>query len=246
MLRLTGIVTGQGSHADIAALDDMVAAETARRSGVDLAVTQGRTGPQRLLDLMLRAGPYDLTLADLESAPHGVDLGPLRPRVPDLLSTASGKIDLAAEAITIDVPRLAKELVTKPDGRFMLIGRRHLSSNNSWMHNIESLVRGTNRCTVHVHPEDASRLGLSDGGTAIVTARAGRIEVPVEITDQIRPGVISIPHGWGHDAVGVRTTVATAHAGVNSNLVADEHLLDALSGTAVLNGIPVEIEPAPT
>ncbi|WP_158879414.1 molybdopterin-dependent oxidoreductase [Amycolatopsis anabasis] len=243
LLRLTGIVTGQGPEADLEALDEFVAATIARRGGVDPALAGDRRGPERLVDLMLRGGPYDLTLADLEAAPHGVDLGPLRPRVPEILSTASGKIELAPEAITADVPRLAAELARVPDG-LVLIGRRHLSSNNSWMHNLEPLVRGGNRCTVQVHPADADRLGLIDGGRALVRSRAGKIEVPVEVTEEVRPGVVSIPHGWGHDVPGTRTAVAAAHAGVNSNVLADEILLDALSGTAVLNGIPVEVGPA--
>ncbi|MQA10417.1 MAG: molybdopterin-dependent oxidoreductase [Pseudonocardiaceae bacterium] len=243
LLRLTGIVTGQGPNADIAALDAFVAGEVAKGAGLDVSVAGERTGPERLVDLLLRAGPYDLTLADLEASPHGVDLGPLRPRMPDILNTARGKIELAPEAITGDVPRLAAELDTDVSP-LVLIGRRQLSSNNSWMHNLEPLVRGTNRCTLHVHPEDANRIGLAHGGMATVRSRAGKIEVPVEITSQIRPGVISIPHGWGHHAEGTRTAVATAHAGANSNVLADEYLLDELSGTAVLNGIPIDVEPA--
>jgi anaerobic selenocysteine-containing dehydrogenase len=246
LLRLTGIVTGQGPNADIAALDDFVASEAARRAGVDVALAAGRTGPARLVDLMLRAGPYDLTLADLEAAPHGIDLGPLQSRIPDVLGTPSGLIELAPEAITVDVPRLRAELDRVPNGQLLLIGRRQLGSNNSWMHNLEPLVRGQNRCTVQVHPDDAGRLGIVDGGIAVVRSRAGKIEVPIEVTDAIRPGVVSIPHGWGHDADGIRASVAAAHAGANTNLLADDTLLDALSGTAVLNGIPVEIEPART
>jgi anaerobic selenocysteine-containing dehydrogenase len=245
-LRLTGIVTGQGPNADIAALDDFVAGEAARRAGVDVALAAGRTGPARLVDLMLRAGPYDLTLADLEAAPHGVDLGPLQPRIPNVLGTPSGLIELAPEAITVDVPRLRAELDRVPNGQLLLIGRRQLGSNNSWMHNLEPLVRGQNRCTAQVHPDDAGRLGIVDGGMAVVRSRAGKIEVPIEVTDAIRPGVVSIPHGWGHDVDGIRASVAAAHAGANTNLLADDALLDALSGTAVLNGIPVEIEPART
>jgi anaerobic selenocysteine-containing dehydrogenase len=242
LLRLTGIVTGQGPNADIAALDDFVAAEIARRYGADIADAAGRTGPARLIDLMLRAGPYDLRLADLEAAPHGVDLGPLRPRIPEVLGTSSGKIELAPEQIAADVPRLRAELGKPPNGQLVLIGRRQLGSNNSWMHNLEPLVRGQNRCTAQIHPDDAARLGLVDGGTAVVRSRAGKVEIPVEVTDAVRPGVVSIPHGWGHDVDGIRASVAAAHPGANSNLLADDTLLDALSGTAVLNGIPVEIE----
>lgn len=245
LLRLVGIVTGQGPNADLAALDEFVAGEIAKRYGVDATLAADRTGPARLIDLMLRGGPYELTLAELEAAPHGVDLGPLRPRIPDVLGTPSGKIELAPAEVVADVPRLRAELGRAVNGQMVLIGRRQLASNNSWMHNLETLVRGQNRCTAQVHPADAARLGLSDGGTAVVRSRAGKIEVPVEVTDAIRPGVVSIPHGWGHDADGMRTAVASAHPGVNSNVLADDSLLDALSGTAVLNGIPVEIEPAP-
>jgi anaerobic selenocysteine-containing dehydrogenase len=126
---------------------------------------------------------------------------------------------------------------------FLLIGRRDLRSNNSWMHNVEVLVKGKPRCTLHVHPDDAVRLELADGGSARVRSRVGEVEIPVEVTDGIMPGVVSIPHGWGHDVDGTRATVARAHAGVNTNLLADDTLLDALSGTAVLNGIPVDVEP---
>ncbi|WP_410576376.1 molybdopterin-dependent oxidoreductase [Amycolatopsis sp. lyj-108] len=243
LLRMAGIAAGQGPDVDVAAFDTMVAGETARRTGVDLSLAEGRTGPARMIDLMLRGGPYGLKLADLEAAPHGIDLGALKPRLPEVLTTASGKVELAPDAITKDVPRLRAELEKTPDGGLLLIGRRHLSSNNSWMHNLTPLVRGGNRCTVQVHPDDASRLGLTDGGLASVTSRAGKLEAPVEVTADVRPGVVSMPHGWGHDVDGTRTRVAAAHAGVNSNLVADETLLDVPSGTAVLNGIPVEVAP---
>ncbi|MFJ4105166.1 molybdopterin-dependent oxidoreductase [Amycolatopsis japonica] len=243
LLRLAGIAAGQGPDVDVAAFDTMVAGETARRTGVDLSLAEGRTGPARMIDLMLRGGPYGLSLADLEAAPHGIDLGALKPRLPEALATASGKVELAPDAITKDVPRLRAELDKAPDGGLLLIGRRHLSSNNSWMHNLTPLVRGGNRCTVQVHPDDASRLGLIDGGLASVTSRAGKLEAPVEVTADVRPGVVSMPHGWGHDLDGTRTKVAAAHAGVNSNLVADETLLDVPSGNAVLNGIPVEVAP---
>jgi anaerobic selenocysteine-containing dehydrogenase len=111
------------------------------------------------------------------------------------------------------------------------------------MHNLEPLVKGKDSCTAHVHPDDAERLGLRDGERAVVSSRVGSIEVPVEVTDAIMPGVVSIPHGWGHDADGVRMSVARTHAGSNSNTLADETLIDPLSGNAVLNGIPVELAP---
>jgi len=266
LLRLTGVVTGQGPKADVAAIDDFVAAEAARRQtatkgspveGRDpaelLAALAPRVGPERLLDLQLRCGPYGdafgtrrggLTLAALEAAPHGIDLGALQPRLPDALRTPSGKVELAPEPLVADVPRLLAELGRHRDGDgLVLIGRRDLRSNNSWMHNLPLLVRGKPRCTVWVHPADAARLGLEDGEPARVSSRAGAIEVPVELTEDIMPGVVSIPHGWGHDAPGTAMRVAAEHAGVNSNVVADEELVDPISGTAVLNGIPVELAP---
>ncbi|GAA2160183.1 molybdopterin-dependent oxidoreductase [Pedococcus bigeumensis] len=245
LLRLAAIAAGQGPAADVGALDDLMASQTAARYGLDVTVAGERRGPARLLDLMLRGGPHDLTLADLEAAPHGLDLGPLTPRLPELLRTASGRIELTPEPITRDVPRLVAALgrpLAGPD-ELVLVGRRQLGSNNSWMHNLAPLVRGSNTCTVHVHPDDANRLGLRDGGAAVVRSRAGSVTVPVEVTDTVRRGVVSIPHGWGHSTPGARTQVAAAHAGVNTNVLADDLFLDALTGTAVLNGIPVTVEP---
>ncbi|MCU0260788.1 MAG: molybdopterin oxidoreductase family protein, partial [Ilumatobacteraceae bacterium] len=125
----------------------------------------------------------------------------------------------------------------------VLVGRRHLRSNNSWMHNIEVLVKGRPRCTLQVHPLDADRLGVVDGASARVTSRVGSVVAPVEVTDAIRPGVVSLPHGWGHDLPGTRLRVAAERAGVNSNVLADHAAMDPLSGTAVLNGIPVTVAP---
>jgi anaerobic selenocysteine-containing dehydrogenase len=255
ILRLTGVVTGQGGDADVAAIDDFVAREAVRRETADphsplhgrdvdevLAELAPRTGPERLLDLLLRTGPYGLTLADLEAAPHGIDLGPLEPRLPEVLRTPHGRIDLAPEPLVSDVARLREALDADP-AELVLIGRRHLRSNNSWMHNLPMLVRGPERCTLHVHPDDAERLGLQDGGRAVVRSRVGAVEAPVEVTDAIRPGVVSLPHGWGHDADGSSMAVAREHAGTNSNVLTDEQVVEPLTGTAVLNGIPVEVVP---
>jgi anaerobic selenocysteine-containing dehydrogenase len=126
----------------------------------------------------------------------------------------------------------------------VLIGRRQLRSNNSWMHNVEPLVRGRERCTLLIHPHDAARLGLTNGAAASVRSRTGTIELPVEITDAIMPGVVSIPHGWGHDVPGTRLRVANRHAGVCSNHLADEARFDPLSGNAVLSGLPVQVAAA--
>ncbi|SDO75241.1 Anaerobic selenocysteine-containing dehydrogenase [Pedococcus dokdonensis] len=245
MLRLAGIAAGQGPDADVDALDDLMAAQTAAHYQLDPSVAGARRGPARLLDIMLRGGPHDLTLADLEAAPHGVDLGPLAPRVPEVLRTPSGRIELAPEPVTRDVPRLAAALERGPSGseHLVLIGRRQLSSNNSWMHNLAPLVRGSNTCTAQVHPDDAERLGLRHGDDAVVRSRAGSVTVPVEVTGAVRPGVVSIPHGWGHSGGDTRLRVASAHAGVNTNVLADDLFVDALSGTAALNGIPVTVEP---
>jgi anaerobic selenocysteine-containing dehydrogenase len=266
LLRLAGVVTGQGPNVDVDALDRLVIETLVRRevaipgSAVEerdpdelLAALEPRRGPERLLDFMLRTGPYGdglgsdpqgLTLETLERSPHGVDLGPLRPRLPDALRTPSGRIELAPEPIVDDLERLRAGLRRPGNGGLVLIGRRQLRSNNSWMHNLPALVKGKERCTMHIHPADADRLGLEDGRQALLRSAAGELEAPVEITDAIMPGVVSIPHGWGHDAAGARLRVAAEHAGVNSNLLADESMVEPLSGNAILNGIPVEVAPA--
>jgi len=265
LLRLAGIMAGQGPDADVEAFDDLVigglvaremqdpASPLAHRDAQELLGLLGdRRGPERVLDWMLRSGPYGdrfgedsegLTLARLEAAPHGIDLGPLEPRIPELLRTPSGKIELAPEPIVADVERLRASLARHRNGGIVLIGRRQLRSNNSWMHNVPNLVRGKERCTMHVHPDDAQRLGLEDGVLAAVTSERGSVEVPVEVTDAIMPGVVSIPHGWGHDDPESQMDVAAANAGANSNVLADEMAVDAVSGNAVLNGIPVELAP---
>jgi anaerobic selenocysteine-containing dehydrogenase len=205
-----------------------------------------------MLDLLLRTGPYGdgfgsrpggLSLAALEEAPHGVDLGPLQPRMPGMLRTVSGTIELAPEQLLADLPRLYA-LIDAPVPPLVLVGRRHLRSNNSWMHNVASLVRGRPRCTLQVHPDDATKCGVHDGGTARVASRVGEVLARVEVTDSVSRGVVSLPHGWGHDVDGVRLGVAREFAGVNSNLLTDEEQMDPLSGNAVLNGIPVTVAPA--
>jgi anaerobic selenocysteine-containing dehydrogenase len=255
LLRLAGIAGGAGPDVEVEAMDEMVATELARREAGDphsllfgrepadiLADAEPWHGPERVLDIMLRSGPYELTMADLVAAPHGIDLGALQPRLPEVLRTRSGRIELAPEAIVADVPRLEAALETVADG-LVLIGRRDLRSNNSWMHNLPLLVRGPVRCTAWVHPDDATRLGLADGGLARVSSRAGSIEIAVEITEDVMAGVVSIPHGWGHGQAGIAMRVATEHAGVNSNVLTDEHDLEPITGTAVLNGIPIVVEP---
>jgi len=251
-----------GPDADPQLVDDQVIASTlgkevsdpdspvAGRSVEELtAMLHDGPGYERRLDMMLRLGPFGdgfgakpdgLTLQRLKDAPHGVDLGALTARIPEVLRTPSGTVELAPDAILADVPRLHSALGAKPG--FLLIGRRHLRSNNSWMHNVPALSGGTNRCTLQIHPDDAARLGLDE--IALVTGPGGKLEVPVEITDAIRPGVVSLPHGWGHTEAGTRMRVAAQHPGVNVNSLNDGALLDPLSGNAVLNGLPVEVAPA--
>jgi anaerobic selenocysteine-containing dehydrogenase len=213
-----------------------------------------KRGPERILDLMLRAGPYGdhfghnaggLSLARVREAPHGIDLGPLEQRLPEALATESGAVELAPELAVGDVDRLRSALEERRVGNgLVLIGRRHMRSNNSWMHNVHALAKGPNRCTLLMHPEDAARLGLEDGARAKVRSRVGEVLAPVVVSDEVMPGVVSLPHGFGHEAPGVRLRVAARHAGVSSNILTDEEGLDVLSGNAVLNGIPVSVTAA--
>ena len=266
LARLALVLQGAGATADPAIVDDLMVTSMVQGSVADetspihgrgldeiLEALAPRRGPERILDFLLRTGPYGegfgadpdgLSLDQLLANPHGIDLGALKARLPDVLRTPDGMIALAPEILLADVDRLHEGLDGRRDHPFVLIGRRDLRSNNSWMHNISVLVKGKPRCTAHLHPDDAASLGLADGDEAIVRSRVGEVRVPVEVTDAIRPGVVSIPHGWGHDLEGVRLSVAGAHAGVNSNLLADETLFDPISGNAVLNGIPVQVQRA--
>ena len=260
LAKLALAAQGLGADADPALADEAAIRVLVERAVADphsplhgrdadevLAELAPRTGPERMLDLMLRVGPYRLTLDTLLEHPHGVDLGPLEPRLPEVLRTPSGMVELAPAPLVADVERLRASLTRaadRGDGALVLIGRRHLRSNNSWMHNIGTLVKGKARCTLQVNPADAVRMGLEDGHAARVSSRTGSLVAPVELTDAVAPGVVSLPHGWGHDLPGVAMAVARAHAGVNSNLLADDGRYDELSGNAVLNGIPVQVAPA--
>ena len=265
-LRLTGILAGQGSKANLSMLDDFVISTLIQRevalegSNVEnrdvselLEALTPRRGPERMLDFLLRSGPYGdafdrhegISLQTLEAHPHGVDLGPLQPRIPEVLRTPSGKIELAPQPIVEDVERLRtsfEQSLASGNGHMLLIGRRDLRSNNSWMHNLHVLTKGKERCTLHIHPDDAAHLELVDGTLASVASRTGSVEIPIEITDAIMPGVVSIPHGWGHSLSMTKTRIASEHAGVNTNILSDEVEVDPLSGNAVLNGIPVTVE----
>lgn len=208
--------------------------------------------PAGIIDYALRTGPYGggikalsgLSLSTLKDNPSGVDLGPLKPVFPERLFTKDGRIHLAPELLLADLPRLRARLAEGVNDGLLLIGRRHLRSNNSWMHNAERLVRGKPRCTLLVHPQDAERIGLISGERARVRSRVGELLVPVVISDEVMPGVVSLPHGWGHGRAGVRMSVASAHAGVSANDLTDELRVDPLCGTAAVNGVPVEVVPA--
>jgi anaerobic selenocysteine-containing dehydrogenase len=211
------------------------------RAATDFAL--GKLGPEGIIDAALRIGPHRLTLAKLRAAPHGLDLGPLEPRLPERLNTRDRAVHLAPRVFLDDVPRLAARFATPPNG-LVMIGRRDLRSNNSWMHNSERLVKGPARCTLLVHPADAAARGLVDGATAKVSTATGAIELPVETTDSMMPGVVSVPHGWGHARKGVKLRVAAKSPGVSINDVIDPSRVDELSGTSALSGQPVEVTPA--
>jgi anaerobic selenocysteine-containing dehydrogenase len=207
-----------------------------------------RQGPRRLLDRALRRGPYGndgLSLARLEDSPHGVDLGALEPCLPDRLRTQDKRIRLVPERAAADLARLAAARSSgMEEGTLLLIGRRELRSNNSWMHNSARLVRGERLCTVMMHPDDAAERKLVDGDRVRVMSRVGAIELDVEHTDQMMPGVVSIPHGWGHGREGARLTVAAAHAGASINDLTDDARIDSLTGNAGFSGVPVRVERA--
>lgn len=265
ILRIVAVLSGMGAQVETGILDDMVAMTLIQREtseanspihGRDaadiLAALAPRRGPERLLDFMLRTGPHGegfgarpegLTLAVLEENPHGVDLGPLQPRIPEVLRTRSGAIELAPEPITRDVPRVLKALDADAP-TLVLIGRRDLRTNNSWMHNLPLLSGGKARCTLVMHPDDGERLGVAGQTHARVRSRVGEVVAPLEFSSDIAPGVVSLPHGWGHAVPGTGWGDCAEGGGVNSNVLADDTALDLPSGNAVLCGIPVEVTSA--
>jgi anaerobic selenocysteine-containing dehydrogenase len=255
VLRLIAIAMGRGAAADVRKLDDELAAEDVRRVAGPVAdavlAAVGGTGPERLLDIALRGGPYGdrfgmvpggLTLEKLKTTPAGIDLGALEPRIPELLRTPSGKIELAPPLFVDDLGRARADLAREVP-ELVIVGRRQLRSNNSWMHNLPVLAKGPFRCTALVSSIDATRLGLRDGGRARIANGPRSIEVEVEISDDMMPGVVSLPHGWGHDLPGARLGLARARPGANLNALLDERLRDPLSGNAVLGGVPITMQP---
>ena len=236
LVRLAAIAAGLGADADPDALADAThrraGGRGGRRPGVarSTAATRTRSWPrsataraeERLLDLLLRTGhrgdafgarPDGLSLELLEAHPHGIDFGPLEPRLPDALATESGKVELAPPQLVDDLARLERALDVTAAGGMVLVGRRQLRTANSWTQNVQVLVRGKDSCVAQLHPDDAGRIGLADGATATIRSAAGSIDVPVEVTDVVMPGVVCIPYGWGHGLPGTRQAVAAGHAG---------------------------------
>ena len=207
-------------------------------------------GPTAMVDNLLRSGRYaktehNLSIKTLLDKPHGVDLGPLQANLPEGIFHQDKLIHLELDYFMGDLKRLEQHFFSANEvavNQLILIGRRHLKSNNSWLHNSERLVKGKNRCTAQIHPKDASEYKIEQGQQIKVSSRVGQINIEVEITEDIMPGVISIPHGWGHNKKGTQWRTAEQHAGVSVNELTDEMLLDELSGNAVLNGVPVSIE----
>jgi anaerobic selenocysteine-containing dehydrogenase len=196
--------------------------------------------PTQLLDQSLKAGPYNLSVEQLKASPHGIDLGVLKPRIPEVLRTPSGRIELVHDSLLAHLSEASKELQTKVP-RFVVIGRRDVRSNNSWMHNLPTLAKGPFRCTALVHPQDADDLDIQDGDQLRLCRGAKAIVVQAEISDTVMPGVISVPHGWGHNKTGAKLRVAEQRPGANLNELFDAHEIDPLSGNSVLSGQAVEV-----
>ena len=221
------------------------------------ALAMQKAGPERMLDLGLRLGPYGkgfnplgtgLSLGKLRKTPHGADLGPLQSTLPERLPKEHGPVDLAPDIFVEDLDRLRARFLgagsAATDGQLLLIGRRHLRSNNSWMHNSQRLMKGKPRCTVMINPEDAERLGVKSGDQVTLSSRVGQVTAPAEVTGDMMAGVVSLPHGFGHGRDGVQLSVATSHPGVSVNDLTDDQLIDVLSGNAAFSGVPVTLKAA--
>lgn len=197
--------------------------------------------PRDVLDNMLQSSPAGLTLAEVEAAPNGIDLGPLQPCMAERLRTENGRIQCAHPDFLVELQRFSASLETEQPDVLRLIGRRHVRQNNSWLHNSKRLLKGPDRCTLMIHPDDAMARGLTDGGMATVTSRVNSVDIPVEVSDDVMPGVVSIPHGFGHGREGVGLSVAREKPGVSINDLTDPASYDRLSGNAVLNATPVTV-----
>jgi anaerobic selenocysteine-containing dehydrogenase len=217
--------------------------------GIDFKPTPA---PDQLLDLGIQYGffgkatghPLALSLDAIKQHPHGMDLGPLQPSLPERLCTASGHIHMIADFIVEDLQRLADSATTPAPGELLLIGRRHVRSNNSWMHNYQRLVKGKPRWQLLMHPTDMAARDLTNNAVVTIQSRVGAVSTTVVASDEMMPGVVSLPHGWGHQRGGVKMHIAAAQQGVSCNDLTDEKLLDGVSGNAAFNGVPVTVSAA--
>ncbi|MFD9664081.1 molybdopterin-dependent oxidoreductase [Rhodococcus sp. NPDC059968] len=255
LMRLTAIVRGVPDR-PITELDDEVAATATRRAAklagreVEdvLRATEGRTGPERLLDLRLRSGPYGdrfgavpggLTLELLEHSPNGIDYGPLEPRVPDVLRTPDKRINLVPDALTADLSRLRAAL-EQPVPDLVLINRRQRRGMNSWLHNALPQP-DAGQCALFMNPFDAAGRSLVDGDTVRIASKTSSVVAELHITDEMRQGVVSLPHGWGHHGHSLRTTRSASAPGANVNALVDDIVVEPLTGTPIFNGFPVDV-----
>ncbi len=262
LLTLAAIAMGAEPPVDTDAANQVVLEQTVKRvanaedsrlAGITLEealeLTDGLRGPDAIVDLLWRAGPHGagrgtdgLCMPTMLANPSGIDHGPLEPRLPDALVTASGRVELAPQQLLDDVPRLLASL-GEPDEGLRLIGRRHIRTNNSWGQNVPSLAGSTPLHGLQVHPEDAAAHGVTHGDAAMLASRVGEVEVLVDVTEDIARGTVCLPHGFGNDEDGIELTVAAKQGGPNSNELTDHLAVDPLSGNAVLNGIPVTLAP---
>lgn len=203
-----------------------------------------RLSPRHTIDILLRSSRNGLSVKALGRSPHGVDLGPLTPGLPHKLRTRNKRIQLVQDIIVAELPALHDVMTTAivPTGeQLLMIGRRHVRSNNSWMHNAPRLTKGKPRHQLFAHPDDLLARGIDDGSVVAVTSAAGSVHVEVQATDKMMPGVVSLPHGFGHQRPGVELGVATTVAGASANDLTDPQRVDAVSANAILNGVPVTI-----
>jgi anaerobic selenocysteine-containing dehydrogenase len=200
--------------------------------------------PERVVDLLLRVGPRRLTLRQLAEAPNGLDFGPMMPRGRECIRTPDGRARLTPRELVADLARVDAWLDKASDGELLLVGRRHLRSNNSWMHNVTSLVKGPDRSKLMMHPTDAARLGLSEGTEVSVKSRVGEVRTTLSISKDMMLGVVSLPHGYGHASLAGSTNVAAKTKGPSANSLTDERMIEPLVGTSILNGVPVTVSAA--
>ena len=202
--------------------------------------------PDRLVDAALRGGPYgddtewQLSIDKLKAHPSGIDLGPLEPSCPERLQTPGQRIQLAIPEVLEDIQRFTRETSTL-DEHYRLIGRRHVRDNNSWMHNHHRLMKGKPRCQLLMNPDDVEKEGWKPGMWVTIESRVGSIEAELAASDEMMPGVVSLPHGYGHGQAGTRGQIASRHAGISCNDITDEQYVDQLSGNAAVNGVSVRL-----